>query len=69
MREYYKNVFNIPASASFWDNLATVYLKKFEDNKLNLASVLFLVANRRNCQSLINDIKTSEKTKKYTDGG
>ena len=47
-----KNVFNIPLSCSFWDTLATSFLKRYEQNDLELADVLFLVPNRRACQSL-----------------
>lgn len=47
-----RNVFNIPLSCSFWDTLAKSFLKRFDQNNLELAGVLFLVPNRRACQSL-----------------
>ena len=47
------NIFNIPLSCSFWDTLADIYLKKYENDDIGLASVLFLLPNRRACQSLI----------------
>ena len=48
-----KNIYNIPLSCSFWDSLAKIYLDKFKTDYLDLASALFLVPNRRACQSLI----------------
>lgn len=48
-----KNIFNIPFSCSFWDTLAEIYLKRYQGDDLGLASVLFLLPNRRACQSLI----------------
>lgn len=48
-----KNIYNIPLTCSFWDTLAQIYLNKFQGNNLGLASALFLVPNRRACQSLI----------------
>lgn len=48
------HIFNIPLSCSFWDTLADIYLKKYEKNELMLADVLFLLPNRRACQSLVN---------------
>lgn len=50
----YKNIFNIPLSCSFWDTLAEIYLKKYQKDDLGLASVLFLLPNRRACQSLVS---------------
>jgi len=47
-----KNIYNIPLSCSFWDTLAKIYLDKYQDKLLELASVLFLVPNRRSCQIL-----------------
>lgn len=47
-----RNVFNIPLSCSFWDTLAKSFLKRYDQNDLELAGVLFLVPNRRACQSL-----------------
>lgn len=46
-----RNVFNIPLSCSFWDTLAKSFLEKYSQNDLALADVLFLVPNRRACQS------------------
>ena len=51
---YRKNIFNIPLSCSFWDTLAEIYLKKYAQKSFDLASVLFLVPNRRAYQSLIS---------------
>ena len=48
------NIFNIPLSCSFWDTLAELYLQKYQEDDIGLASMLFLVPNRRACQSLIN---------------
>ncbi len=49
-----KNIYNIPLSCSFWDSVAQIYLNKFGKDYLKLASALFLVPNRRACQSLIS---------------
>ena len=49
-----KNIYNIPLSCSFWDTLAQIYLNKFENDYLSLASALFLLPNRRACQSLVS---------------
>ena len=49
-----KNIYNIPGTCSFWDTLAEIYINKFADKKLSLASCLFLLPNRRACQALIN---------------
>ena len=49
-----KNIYNIPLSCSFWDSLAQIYLDKFKDDYLGMASALFLLPNRRTCQSLIS---------------
>lgn len=49
-----KNIYNIRSSCSFWDTLAQIYLDKYKTDALNLASVLFLVPNRRACQALTN---------------
>ncbi len=46
------NVFNIRNSCPFWDTLADIYLRKYRDNLLALANVLFLLPNRRACQML-----------------
>lgn len=54
MTNYLKNVFNIRLSCSFWDVLAQIYLKKYKTDTLKLASVIFLVPNRRACQALTN---------------
>ena len=54
MSDFYPNIFNIPASCPFWDNIASIYLSRFSDNPLKLASVSFLVSNRRNCIALTN---------------
>ena len=40
-------------SCSFWDTLAKVYVDKYQKNDWKLATALFLVPNRRACQSLI----------------
>lgn len=48
------NIFNIPLSCSFWDTLAGLYLQKYQEDDIGLTSMLFLVPNRRACQSLIN---------------
>ena len=47
-----KNIYNIPLSCSFWDTLADIYLEKYQSQSFGLASVLFLVPNRRSCQML-----------------
>lgn len=47
------NVYNVPLSCSFWDTLACIYLDRYKSNELELASVLFMVPNRRACQTLI----------------
>lgn len=54
MTDSLKNVFNIRLSCSFWDVLAQIYLKRYEDDTLKLASAIFLVPNRRACQALTN---------------
>lgn len=48
------NIFNIPLSCSFWDTVAEIYLKKYQNDDIGLSEMLFLVPNRRACQSLIN---------------
>ncbi len=45
-------IYNISAGASFVDVLAQIYLQKYADNPDELAKVLFLLPNRRACQSL-----------------
>ncbi len=45
-------IYNINAGDSFVDVLAERYLKIYEDNPEGLAQVLFLLPNRRACQSL-----------------
>ena len=45
-------IYNIRYSIPFWDTLANIYLSKYAPNNLELASVLFLVPNRRACKSL-----------------
>jgi len=47
------NVYNVPLSCSFWDVIADIYVKRYQEDYLKLASVLFLVPNRRACQTLI----------------
>ena len=47
-----QKIFNISAGDSFVDVLAARYLKIYEDNPEGLAQVLFLLPNRRACQSL-----------------
>ena len=49
-----KKIYNIPLSCSFWDCLAKIYLKKCQEDHIELASVLFMVPNRRSCQALIS---------------
>ena len=49
-----KRIYNINAGASFVDVLARRYLNEFSDNPDGLANVLFLLPNRRACQSLID---------------
>ena len=46
------NIYNIRHSIPFWDTLANIYLSKYTSKTLELASVLFLVPNRRACKSL-----------------
>lgn len=52
MSDFLPNVFNVRLSCSFWDTLARLYLERFRDNDLVFASAIFLVPNRRACQSL-----------------
>lgn len=52
MMNFLHNVFNINLSTPFWGKLADIYLNKFANKPLELASVLFLVPNRRACQTL-----------------
>lgn len=52
MSDFLPNVFNIRFSCSFWDTLARIYLDRFRNNDLDFAAVVFLVPNRRACQSL-----------------
>ncbi len=47
-----QKIFNISAGDSFVDVLAERYLKIYETNPEGLAQVLFLLPNRRACQSL-----------------
>ena len=47
------NVYNVPLSCSFWDVLADIYVKRYQEDYLKLASALFLVPNRRACQVLV----------------
>lgn len=47
-----KNIYNIRFTTPFWDTLANIYLSKYGSNSLELASILFLVPNRRACKSL-----------------
>lgn len=47
------NVFNVPLSCSFWDVIADIYINRYQDDYLKLASALFLVPNRRACQMLV----------------
>ena len=46
------NIYNIPLSCAFLDVLAERFLKEYQDNPLELSDVLFLLPNRRSCQSL-----------------
>ena len=46
------HIFNIPASCSFADTLATRFLKDIENNPQSLSSCLFLLPNRRSALSL-----------------
>lgn len=46
------NIFNISAGKSFVDELADVFLQKYSSCPEQLANVLFLLPNRRACQSL-----------------
>ena len=45
--------FNIPLSCSFWDVLAESYLRRYQNDTIGLSSVLFMLPNRRACQSLV----------------
>ena len=47
-----QKIYNIPASCPFVDVLARKFLSEYRDNPLELADVLFLLPNRRACQSL-----------------
>ena len=47
-----QKIFNISAGSSFVDVLAERYLQEYEANPEGLANVLFLLPNRRSCQSL-----------------
>ena len=47
-------VFNIRSSCSFWDSIALEYSKKYSNNELALADVLFLTPNRRACRALLD---------------
>lgn len=47
-----QKIFNIPLSCSFLDVLAEHFLAVYQENPLALADVLFLLPNRRACQSL-----------------
>jgi len=47
-----RNVFNIPLSCPFWDTLVKSFLKRYAADAIALTNVLFLVPNRRACQSL-----------------
>lgn len=47
-----QKIFNIPLSCSFLDVVAERFLKDYSDNPLELSNVLFLLPNRRSCQSL-----------------
>lgn len=46
------NIFNINAGASFVDVLAEKFLNEYQNKPEELAKVLFLLPNRRSCQSL-----------------
>ena len=47
-----KKIFNVPASCAFVDEVAKRFLADYAENPLELADVLFLLPNRRACQSL-----------------
>ncbi|MBR6355417.1 MAG: PD-(D/E)XK nuclease family protein [Alphaproteobacteria bacterium] len=49
-----EKIYNISADEPFVDVLAQRYLKEFADRPDDLANVLFLMPNRRACQSLID---------------
>lgn len=48
----YDNIFNIPISCDFVDEVAQRFLQDYAENPLELTDVLFLLPNRRACQSL-----------------
>lgn len=54
MSDKYHNIFNICNGCSFWDTLAGIYLDKYKNFEYKLASILFLVPNRRSCNVLTN---------------
>jgi ATP-dependent helicase/nuclease subunit B len=47
-----RQIYNIPTSCSFVDILAEKFGKLYQETPLDLADVLFLLPNRRSCQSL-----------------
>jgi len=45
-------IYNIPATKSFLDEIARLFLDEYKDKLLDLADVIFLLPNRRACKSL-----------------
>lgn len=47
-----RKIHNIPASCSFADSLAELFLEKYSSNLFDLSDVQFILPNRRACQTL-----------------
>ena len=47
-----RKIYNIPSDCSFLDVLAEAFLNDYKDDPLGLSDVLFLLPNRRSCQTL-----------------
>ena len=47
-----KKIYNIPASCGFVDVLARRFLQEYQNNRQDLADVLFLLPNRRAVKAL-----------------
>lgn len=58
-------LYNVPYSAPFLDVLAQKFLRAYQDNPLGLSNVLFLMQNRRSCQTLKNAFLQSNNLKPF----
>ena len=49
-----RKIFNIPATNSFSDEVASLFLNEYKDNSIGLSDIVFLLPNRRSCKALEN---------------